>query len=369
MKSKKMSILITSGIVVAGLLISNLLSNQKESLERKPESKNTDKVKTVVIENKNYKSHFETSGRLQALNKIEIYAEVSGVLKHESINFKEGNSFKKGQILVHIDDEVYRNNVLAQKSILLNQLTLLLPDLKIDFPEDYKKWENYLSEFDLEKNLKPLPKIGSDQEKYYIASRNIFNLYYSVKSLEATLNKYCIRAPYDGIVTESNLNPGTLVRNGQKLGEFTNSSLFELKVAVGINEVNYLKPGIEVTLNSQDISGEFTGKIIRINNSIDQASETVKVFIQISDSRLKDGMYLNAKLNTESTINAAEIPRSALTSQSQVYVLVNKESLNMHDVEIIENKNDKIYITGLENGLQILSTADDSKSFNHNNIN
>ena len=33
------------------------------------------------------------------------------------------------------------------------------------------------------------------------------------------------------------------------------------------------------------------------------------------------------------------------------------------------NRNDKIVVKGLENGLYILSSADDSKSFNHNNIN
>jgi len=369
MNKKIISLLTTVAIIIIGFLISSVLSNQKESLHRNEVSGSTDDIKTVLIENKIHQTQIETSGRLLALNKIEIYAEVTGVLENESIKFKEGNHFKKGEILIHIDDEVYRNNVLAQKSSLLNQFTTLLPDLKLDYPESYKKWENYLSEFDLEKDLLPLPKIENAQEKYYIASRNIFNLYYSVKSMDATLKKYYIRAPYDGVVTSSNLNPGTLVRSGQLLGEFVNTTIYELDVAVGIKEVNFLKPGMEVYLSSQDIKGEFIGHIARINNSIDQTSQAVKVFIQVSDPKLKDGLYLTAKINTNSESNVAEIPRNALTKSNYVYVLNSDESLNLHEIEIVENKNKTIFVTGLKDGLRILGNAEDNQSFHHTAIN
>ena len=145
MKNKKMSLLITVGIIVIGVLISSVLSNQKESLKRTAIPENKKEIKTIKIENEDMNTNISTSGRLTAFNKIEIYAEVSGVLDKNSIRFKEGNTFKKGEILVQIDDQVYRNNLLAQKSSLLNQLTLLLPDLKIDFPKETQKWENYLS--------------------------------------------------------------------------------------------------------------------------------------------------------------------------------------------------------------------------------
>ena len=44
--------------------------------------------------------------------------------------------------------------------------------------------------------------------------------------MEATLDKYTIKAPFNVVVTQSNINPGTLVRNGQKLGEFINTYLY-----------------------------------------------------------------------------------------------------------------------------------------------
>ena len=365
MKNPKISLLFGAGIIIAGFLISSVLSNQKTSLERTDNTVDNKEIKTVRIENKDLNISISSSGRLTAFNKIEIFAEVTGVLDENSIRFKEGNNFKKNDILVQIDDRVYRNNLLAQKSSLLNQLTLLLPDLRIDFPDETQKWEKYLADFDLNLNMKPLPKAGSNQEKYYIASRNIYNLFYSVKSMEATLDKYNIRAPYDGIVTESEINPGTLVRSGQKLGEFTNTSVYELAVAIGIKEVKYLRPGMQVKLTSQDINNEFSGRIARVNNSIDQASQTVKVFIQASDARLRDGLYLMAEIETTSQINVAEIPRSALTKTNYVYMVNENEALDMQKVEIIKNENSRIFVSGLDDGITILSNADDSISFNH----
>lgn len=369
MKNKKMSLLITVGIIVTGVLISSVLSNQKETIKRTAVPENKKEIKTLKIENEDMNTNISTSGRLAAYNKIEIYAEVSGVLDKNSIRFKEGNTFKKGEILLQIDDQVYHNNLLAQKSSLLNQLTLLLPDLKIDFPQETQKWENYLSEFDLNKNLKPLPEAASDQEKYYIAANNIYNLYYTVKSMEATLDKYNIRAPYNGVITESNLNPGTLVRSGQKLGEFTNTSVYELEVATGVVDANYLRPGMEANLTSEDIPGTYSGKIVRINRAIDQSTQTISVFIHASHEQLKEGLYMTAIINVLGEKNVAEIPRSGLSENHDVYVVVDSSNIAVKNVEIIKNTNDHVVVKGLNDGEFILSSIEDKKAFSILNVN
>ncbi|MDO9027289.1 MAG: hypothetical protein Q7U68_00260 [Candidatus Roizmanbacteria bacterium] len=43
---------------------------------------------------------------MQAFEKIELFAEVSGVLSQNSSNFRAGKKFQKGEILLSIDDEV-----------------------------------------------------------------------------------------------------------------------------------------------------------------------------------------------------------------------------------------------------------------------
>ena len=353
MLNKKITIIITVIIIIAGFLINSILSNQKEMMKRKPKRESKKTVKIITVQNKDIQTQFEISGHLTALDKVELFAEVSGILLKTEKRFKEGARFLKDETLIMIDDAVYRNNVLAQKSSLMNQLTLLLPDLSIDFPESAGQWQDYLKEFDLEKFLLPLPKPDSDKERYYIASRNIFYQFYAIKSMEEILAKYTIQAPYDGVVTQANINPGTLVRVGQKLGEFTNTDVYELEAAASVHEVQHIKTGDRVSLFSNEIEGKFDGQIQRINAVIDRESQTVKVYITTRDKRLRDGMYCTAHIASSPITNAMCVPRNLIVGNGHLYA-VQDSVLKLIEVEVVAHENDKLIIRGLENGSQIL---------------
>ncbi len=352
--TRKTTIIITGIIILGGFLISKVLSDQKKTLVREEVVKKQQVFKTIQINTDDLQTEIETSGRLGALNKVEIYAEVSGILQNTPKRFKAGNYFSKNEFLVRIDDSVYKNNLLAQKSSLLNQITLMLPDLGIDFPGEAEKWELYLAAFDLNKPINALPMVNSDQEKYYIASRNIFNQYYTVKSMEATLSKYNISAPFDGVVIASEINPGTLVRVGQKLGEFMNTDNYELEVSVGINEVDHLKKGTDVLITSDDLPGTFKGVVSRINQSIDPATQTLQVFIQTNESQLKDGMFLTAHIKTGAVPGAVLIKRELIVNKNQVYVVIDSV-LTLQTVDIVNDVNNMVLVRGLADGTHILA--------------
>ncbi|ACF13629.1 efflux transporter, RND family, MFP subunit [Chloroherpeton thalassium ATCC 35110] len=344
-------------IIVMGVFIGNVLSEQKPPVKTQETQQAKKSLKTLAVQNTTVARQFEISGMLSALNQIELYAEVSGVLQPTDKAFKEGVFFSKGETLIQIDDEVYRNNLLAEKSELLNQLTALLPDLAIDYPNAAGKWNQYLNEFEIEKPLKPLPQVDSQRERNYVAARNIYTNYYQVKSMEATLAKYSLKAPYAGIVTESLVNPGALIRTGQQIGEFTNTSVYELEATADLEDVEFLKIGENVKLTSDDFQGTFQGKIQRINKKITPETQTVNVFIYTSDPRLKDGMYLSAKISTQVS-NAIEVPRSLLVDKRKLYVLENS-IIRLKQVEIAGTHGDKAIVKGLENGTLILTETFD----------
>ena len=352
--NKKWSFILVVGILMVGFVLNVIFSNQSGPKPGQPTNDNSKNYRTMTISVKNYDNSISATGRLEALNKVELYAEVSGVLEQSSSKFKAGNYFEKGQALVSIDDAVYKNNLLAQKSSLLNQLTLLLPDLSFDFPNSVKPWENYLNNFSLEEPLKPLPQTDNPKEKYYLAAKNIYNLYYNVKSMEATWAKYKITAPFSGVVTESNINPGTLVRNGQKLGEFISTDVYEVSVAVNPANVQFLSKGAKVKLVSEDDGKVCTGTINRINAAINQTSQMSEIYVRTNDKNVKDGMYVTAILSGEIIAQAAMIPRSAVNQNDEVYVK-NGNDIFKTEVEIISTKGNSVFVRGLKNGTIILA--------------
>lgn len=347
--------LITAGlIIVIGIILSAVLTSQRQPVSRRSRPEKAQQAKTILAGKKDIRTTVTISGPLRALDRVEVFAEVSGVLQQTGKRFKPGNSFAKGETLILIDDSVFRNNLLAQKSSLLNQLTVLLPDLSIDFPESAERWRSYLEKFRLEKPLPPLPEPGSEKERYYIASRNIYNLFYTIKSMESTLAKYRITAPYDGVVVSSNINPGTLVRQGQKLGEFISTEIYEMIGSADPQEADLLSAGMPAVLTCRNLPGKFKGTISRINNVIDRNTQMVEVYITTEDSRLRDGLYMTASLQSRKLENVTVVPSKSMAGNGKIWIL-RDSTLSRADVDVIVVQEKEVIVRGLEEGLRIVA--------------
>jgi len=280
-------------------------------------------VKTVFVQevvNDTVPIIIPANGNLTAKNRLELYAEVQGVFRSSAHDFKPGQPYSRGQVLLNLDSSEYYASVQAAKSELYNLITSIMPDLRLDYPEYFEKWQTYLDGFDINKSTPQLPETASEKERYFITGRGIFSSYYNVKNLEQRLGKYRIVAPFSGILTEALVNKGTLVRSGQKLGEFIDTSVYELEVAVSKRFGDLLELGEEVMLSDRNDIEQFTGKVVRINGRVDQATQTIRVFIEVKGSdKLKEGMYLQANLEARDEPNAISIPRQLLVDNSQIY--------------------------------------------------
>ena len=91
------------------------------------------------------------SGNLTAKRRVELFSEVQGVFQSTGKLFRSGQEYKKGEPLIRIDASEYYATVQSAKSNLYNDIAAIMPDLRLDFPEIFDKWQNYITSFDLEK--------------------------------------------------------------------------------------------------------------------------------------------------------------------------------------------------------------------------
>jgi membrane fusion protein (multidrug efflux system) len=350
---------ITIGLGIIVLVAAYFAMVWMEILNKKPERAAKKIVNTIFIDtvqNQDIPIIINTNGTLFAKNKIEIYSEVQGVLQVTSKDFKPGNSYQKGEVILRINNEEYYATLQAQKSNLYNAITSIMPDIRLDFPLEYEKWENYITNFDFNKATPELPVINSDKEKFFISGRNIYTTYYNLKNMEVRLKKFIIRAPYTGILTEALVNPGTLVRQGQKLGEFINPSVYEMEVSINAKYMNLLQKGNTVKLHNLEKTKTWEGTIVRVNGKVDQATQTVKAYIQLAGEGLKEGIYLEADLVVKSEKDAYEMPRKLLVNNESIFVL--KDSvLDLVHVDPVYFKDKSVIIKGLKNGTIVLSRS------------
>ena len=341
-------------LLLAGafLISKNFIDNKN-----KPKPKFEKMVKTVFVnEVKNLEIPIviTTSGNLNAKHKIQIYSEAQGVLKPSVKEFKAGTSYRKGELVLSINSDEFYANLQSQKSNFYNSITGIMPDIRFDYPEEYDKWLSYLNSFDINKTTPKLPEMNSEKEKYFISGRGINTAYYNVKNLEVKLGKYNLRAPYKGVLTEALVTPGTLVRVGQKLGEFIDPSVYEMEVSVNASFADLLKKGNVVKLHNLEKTKEYEGEVIRINGKVDMKSQTIKAYIQVSHEDLKEGMYLEANLNARSEANAIEISRKFLIDNEKIFV-VRDSVLDLIDVNPVYFSSENVVIKGVEDGTTILS--------------
>jgi len=340
-------------LLIGAIFISKYLIGNKN----KPKPTFEKIVKTVFVKevvNKEIPIVITASGNLSAKHKIEIFTEVQGVLKHSTKEFKAGTTYKKGELVLSINSDEFYANLQSQKSNFYNSIIGIMPDIRFDYPEEFQKWQNYLDNFDINKTTPTLPKITTEKEKYFIAGRGINTAYFNVKNLEVKLAKYNLRAPYKGVVTEALVTSGTLVRVGQKLGEFIDPSVYEMEVSVNAEFANLLKKGNLVKLNNLEKTKEFEGEVIRINGRVDVTSQTIKAYIQVAHEDLKEGMFLEANLTARSEKNAIEISRKLLVDNKQVFA-VRDSILNLIDVTPVYFSAEMVVLKGIDNGTLLLS--------------
>lgn len=349
-------ILFVLGIVVLALAIFAAIKIANPVIAPDPVmEKVIQNVYVDIVKNTSIPIIIPATGTVIAKERLELYAEVQGVFAQSAHDFKVGQRYTRGQILISIDASEYRASVQSTKSNLYNLIASIMPDLRLDYPDAFPKWQKYLNEFEMQGSTPALPEFSSEQEKYFVTGRNILTTYYDLKNMEQRLAKFNIRAPYSGIVTEALVTKGTLVRSGQKLGEFINPTVYEMDISVRENIAKFLKIGEEVTLSDIDNTSTFKGTIKRIGASVNTNTQTVNVFIEIDDENVKEGMYLEANINARNQENAYEMPRRLLVNQNQLFVVKNDSILDLIDVQPVFFSAEDVVLQGIPDGTVVLS--------------
>lgn len=328
----------------------------KEERRGRPESKLVVGVFVEKVQNTSSPITITTSGNLRAKNRVELYSEVQGIFNSSSRSFKPGAWYKKGEALLELDKKEEVIALKAQKSNFYNQLVLLIPDLRLDYPDAAGKWETYVQNFKVDEPLPTLPEPESEKEKLFLSGRNIYTAFYNVQNLETQLINYTILAPFSGVLTEALVDPGALIRPGQKLGEFMDPSVYELEVAINTAYGDLLGLGKTVQLHNVERTKTWTGKVVRVNSMVDPASQTIPTFIQVSGKSLKEGMYLEADVTAKEEENTYEVNRKLLVENDKLFV-VRDTVLDLVTVEPIYFKENTAVVKGLEDGALLMAKA------------
>ncbi len=311
----------------------------------------------ITVETSTEQVRIDFNGRARAQQRIELFSEMPGKLIHPDRPFEAGRWFREGEVLVRVEDTEARLELQSLRSGFRNLVSSLMPDLNLDYPEVAGRFEEFLASIDPQQSIPELPVVEDRQLYAFLSSRDLFNNYYRVRSAENRLEKFEIKAPFDGVLISALADEGYRISPQTHLGTFISDSGYEMVTTLSQKETAFLSPGDKLLLRDQSNSREWTGTVDRINRSIDARSQGVRVYLQVGGSDLIDGLYLEGSIHTDDTMERAVIPRSALLRSGHVY-RIKDGIVSMEPVKVMGVKGIQIYVSGLSDGDRIIANPD-----------
>ncbi|MCK9617285.1 MAG: efflux RND transporter periplasmic adaptor subunit [Lentimicrobiaceae bacterium] len=316
------------------------------------------KVATEYVQKRTIVETVSANGKIQPEVEVKMTPDVSGEIV--TLNVKEGDPVKAGDLLARIDPEIYSSNldrIIAslntQKSTFANskarlaQVKAQFINAKSSYERSVQLWKSKTispSEYDNAQSAYEVAKAEVDA-----AEQSVKGAEYGVKSAEAAvkearenLAKTSIFAPVDGTISKLNVEKGERVVGtsqfaGTEIMRIANLSSMEVNVSVNENDIVRVKIGDTALIEVDSyLNRKFKGLVTEIATSAnttglsaDQVTnfdvkirilkESYKDLIPKGDtekSPFRPGMSATVDIQTKAEVNTLSIPIQAVTTRA-----------------------------------------------------
>lgn len=304
-------------------------------------------------------SPLKREGRVVSGNDVLLVSEAAGKIEKGAVALKKGTSFKKGQLLATIYKDEAELALKARKSQFLHTFTNILPDMKVDFPDDYPTYLSYFNQVDLENPLPMLPIPQNEKLKIFLASRSVLNEYYSILQDEKNLERRSLYAPFNGTFTQVNFEAGAYVNAGSQIARMIRTDMLEIEVPVENDNSKWIRLGDKVIVHSGYTDQVLPGTVTRKADFVEANTQSRSIFVQVqtySNEDLLTGEYKVVEFPGQKIVGAMEIPRSAVFNSNVVFTIVDGK-LKKAEINILKINETTLLFNGLDEGALVVTEA------------
>jgi membrane fusion protein, multidrug efflux system len=310
--------LVIVGLVLLVLLIAGAATliarrSQERALAKETERSTIPTVAIVHPQAEKPDEELVLPGSLLAFAESPIYARTSGYLVRW---YKDiGSRVHEGDLLATIDaPEVDQelNQTRAARQQIVAQLELA--------KSSAERWEN------LRKSDSVSAQEADQQTSAYKqAQANLAAADANVRRLEQLENFKKVYAPFSGVITKRNVDPGALINagagaSGRELFDIARIDPLRVYTSVPQAYAPFIKVGGQTTVTLQEFPGQkFLGKIARTAESIDPNTRTLLTEVDVSnkDGRLLPGSFGEVHFAVGSNVNKVTVPVNAMLFRAE----------------------------------------------------
>ena len=352
-------ILVPISVIGLGVLILYLLNKNPPDEEIQVATKKNQKreLRTRVIELKkeNYQTTIEANGIIKAHNEIILTSQVSGRVVTIHPQFEDGAFFKKGAILLELEEADFLTSVASAKANLA-QAEAAHAQEKARSEQAKLNWEDL--GYDEEPNdlVLRLPQLKEAVARVNSAQTQL-------AQAERNLSRSKIKAPFDGRVIQRSVGISQAISATTMLGRVFSVDYAEVRLPINSTDMRNLElpenpedEPLKITLADaldDENSNSWKAEIVRTEGTIDQNSLELFAIARIHDpfginsgaSPLRIGQPVSAMIPGNVLENVFRIPRKAVRRLKMIY-LINPDTFTIQGITIdpVSENEDYVFI-------------------------
>ncbi|MGB7279557.1 MAG: efflux RND transporter periplasmic adaptor subunit [Pseudolabrys sp.] len=304
--------------------------------------------------------YMDAVGTIKALNTVTVRPQVDGKLL--SVNFKEGDDIKKGDVLAKIDPVIYQaqlNQAIAKKA----QDEAQLANSKIDL----ERYERLAATAAINKQQADTQRALVAQYTALVQADQA-----AIDNAQAMLGYTTITAPIDGRTGIRMVDEGNYVRSADANSSIVVitqlqpiSVLFNLPQQ-DLSQVNtaFNKGPLNVEAQRSDNDAVIDRGTLRVvDNQVDQTTGTVKLKAEFPNANLQlwPGQFVNIRLLVDTLKQVVVIPTGAVQrgpNGTFVYVVKDDDTVSVRPITVQKQDETQTVISkGLEAPERVVTTG------------
>ncbi|MEI9974023.1 MAG: efflux RND transporter periplasmic adaptor subunit [Ignavibacteriota bacterium] len=298
-------------------------------------------------------------GNMEAFTDTPVYARTNGYLRRWYVDI--GAHVRSGQLLAEIETpEIDQQLRQARAELATAQANARLAKSTAD------RWQ-ILRKTEAVSQQETDEKLGDLESKNAMMEAAMAN----VKRLEEMQSFQKIYAPFDGVINARNIDIGDLINsgsNGPGKELFHMAAVHQMRVYVQVPQMTSraATPGMMAEVAVPEMPGRrFAGKVARTSDSMDAASRTLKVEVDVENPAgvLMPGELVEVHFKLPKPVNSVTVPVNALLfrAEGMSAAAVRDGRVVLLPVTIGHDYGDSLEVTsGLQPDDQILVNPPDS---------
>jgi RND family efflux transporter MFP subunit len=291
-------------------------------------------VRTAAIKASDSVMSVTWPGTTEAFEQANIYARASGYISKRNVDI--GSRVKAGDLLVAITaPEVEHQIAQAQGTLEQLRAALLQAEANRDLAQvtwDRDKKLVLQGWFTQQQGDTDRLTLEARVAAVAVASANITAQEAQLRVLNQTKTYQSVVAPFDGVITQRNVDVGTLVQADATSGTFmfalAHSEVIRIQLYVPQDDAMGVAPGTQAVVRVPEIPGrDFPGQVTRIADALQPGTRTLLTEIDVPnpDRALSPGMYCRVELKIPRKTPSLIVPSEA--------IILNRNGLSVAVVE------------------------------------